>query len=85
MPPEPETPGLFEQIKATRDAAKQLVKSHVELAKAEFADITDAIKRAAILVGVAIYLVVRHWALRRQAAPATAPAPAELAGAAFKS
>ena len=53
-PPEPEAPGLFEQIKATRDAAKQLVKSHVELAKAEFADITDAIKRAAILVGVAI-------------------------------
>jgi hypothetical protein len=53
-PPEPEAPGLFEQIKATRDAAKHLVKSHVELAKAEFADITDAIKRAAILVGVAI-------------------------------
>jgi len=55
-PPEPEAPGLFEQIKATRDAAKQLVKSHVELAKAEFADITDAIKRAAILVGVAMGL-----------------------------
>ena len=48
---------------------------------------------ALILVGVAIYVVVRHWAFRRQAAPATASAqaqapalaPAELAGAAFKS
>ena len=30
------------------------MSSHIELAKAEFADITDAIKRAAVLVGVAI-------------------------------
>jgi hypothetical protein len=53
-PPEPEAPGLVEQIRATRDAVKRLVSSHVELAKAEFADITDAIKRAAVLVGVAV-------------------------------
>lgn len=42
---------------------------------------------ALILVGLAIYLAVRNWAFRRQAAPATspAPAPADLTGAAFKS
>ncbi len=39
---------------------------------------------ALMLVGVAIYVVVRHWAFRRQATRATAPASAELAGA-FKS
>jgi hypothetical protein len=53
-PPPPEAPGLVEQLRATRDAVKRLVSSHKELAQAEFADITDAIKRAAILVGVAI-------------------------------
>jgi F0F1-type ATP synthase assembly protein I len=53
-PPPPEAPGLGEQIGATRDAAKRLVDAHVELAKSEFADIADAAKRAAMLVGIAL-------------------------------
>jgi uncharacterized membrane protein (DUF485 family) len=57
-PPEPEAPGLFEQFGATRESVKRLVGAHVELAKAEFADITDAIKRVAILVGLAIGAVI---------------------------
>src|SRR4029079_13477786 len=52
--PGADAPGLGEQIGATRDAAKRMVGAHVELAKAEFGDIADAIKRAAILIGVAI-------------------------------
>ena len=47
-------PGLGEQIGATRDSAKRLIGAHVELAKAEFADIGDAIKRAAVFAGIAI-------------------------------
>ena len=39
---------------ATRDAARRLVGAHVELARAEFADIGDAIKQAAVLAGVAV-------------------------------
>jgi hypothetical protein len=53
-PPAADAPGLGEQIGATRDAAKRLVDAHVELARAEFGDIGDAIKRAAILIGVAV-------------------------------
>jgi hypothetical protein len=51
-PPDP--PGLREQIGSTRDSAKRLLDAHVELAKAEFEEIGDAIKRAAVLGGVAI-------------------------------
>ena len=51
--PEP-APGLGGQIGSTRDSAKRLVDAHVELAKAEFADIGDAIKQAAIFIGIAI-------------------------------
>ena len=50
----PEAPGLGEQIGATRDSAKRLIDAHVELAKSEFADIADAAKRAAMLVGIAL-------------------------------
>jgi len=53
-PPEPEAPGLGEQIGATRDAGKRLFDAHLELAKAEFGEIADAVKRAAALIGVAI-------------------------------
>jgi len=53
-PPEPDAPGLGEQVGATRDAAKRMIGAHVELARAEFGDIGDAIKRAAALIGVAI-------------------------------
>jgi F0F1-type ATP synthase assembly protein I len=52
--PTPEAPGLFDQVGETRESMKRLVGAHVELAKAEFEDIADAVKRAAILVGVAI-------------------------------
>lgn len=51
---EPDPPGLREQIGATRDSAKRLFDAHLELAKAEFEEIGDAIKRAAVLAGVAI-------------------------------
>jgi hypothetical protein len=53
-PQPPDAPGLGEQIGSTRDSAKRLVGAHVELAKSEFADIADAAKRAAALVGIAI-------------------------------
>ena len=56
-PPDPERsdapPGLGEQIGATRDSARRFVAAHVDLAKAEFADIADAAKRAAVLLGIA--------------------------------
>ncbi len=45
--PEPEpAPGLGEQVSATREAARRLVEAHVELAKAEFAEIGESAKRA---------------------------------------
>jgi len=52
-PPEP-APGLADQAGTTRDSAKRLVGAHVDLAKAEFADIADAVKRAAALGGIAV-------------------------------
>ena len=51
--PEP-APGLGEQIGATKDSAKRLLDAHVELAKAEIADIGDSVKRAAAFGGIAI-------------------------------
>jgi len=53
-PPPPATPGLGEQIGATKAAASRLVGAHVELLKAEVGDIAEAVKRAAILVGLAL-------------------------------
>jgi MFS family permease len=54
-PPEPEpAPGLGGQFSATRDAGRRLLNAHVDLAKAEFAEIGDAAKRASIFVGIAI-------------------------------
>ena len=47
-------PGLFGQVGATRESVQRLVGAHVELAKAEFEDIADSVKRAAIFGGVAI-------------------------------
>jgi len=44
-------PGLRQQLMATIDAAKRLVRAHLELAKAEASDIVDAVKR---LVGLAL-------------------------------
>jgi hypothetical protein len=52
----PGTPpaGLREEIGATRGAATRLVKAHIDLARTEFAEIFDEIKRLAIGVGIAI-------------------------------
>jgi uncharacterized membrane protein YqjE len=51
-------PGLREQFGATKEAALGLVKAHVELARAEFADILDEIKRVALLVGLAFAALI---------------------------
>ena len=53
-PPVEPAPGLGEQVGDTRDAAKRLISAHVELAKAEAADIGDAVKRAVAFAGIAI-------------------------------
>ena len=49
-----EAPGLFGQVGATKDSAQRLIGAHVDLAKAELADIADSAKKAAIAGGVAI-------------------------------
>jgi hypothetical protein len=51
-------PGVREQLGATKDAALGLVKAHVELARAEFTDILDEVKRVAVLVGLAFGALV---------------------------
>jgi hypothetical protein len=48
-----DAPGLREQFGATRSAALGLVRAHVALARAEFAEIVDEIKRVAALVALA--------------------------------
>ena len=52
-PSPPEAPGLGAQIGATRASVTRLVTAHVELAKAEFAEISDRLKAVAILAGIA--------------------------------
>jgi hypothetical protein len=51
-------PGLADQVRATRDSAKRLFDAHAELARAEFSDIGDAVKRAVAYVGVAIAAIL---------------------------
>jgi len=46
--------GFRGQFGATKDAGYRLAAAHLELARAEFADIIDEVKRVAILIGVAI-------------------------------
>ena len=50
-------PGLVEQFKRTRDAFIGLIRSHINLARAEFSEIGDQIKRAAALAGAALFLL----------------------------
>ena len=50
-------PGLGEQFGRTRAALIGLVRSHVNLARAEFSEIAGEIKRAAALGGVALLLL----------------------------
>ncbi len=47
-------PSIRAQIGATRNATKRLISAHVDLAKAEFGEIADEIKRVAILAAIAI-------------------------------
>jgi hypothetical protein len=53
-PRQPDSPGLREQLRATRAAAMVFVRAHIELAKAELEEIKGEVARAAALGGVAI-------------------------------
>jgi hypothetical protein len=57
---EPSAPpaGLFEQVGRTVTAARRLVTTHVDLARAELSEIADRAKVAAALIGVAIALAL---------------------------
>ena len=55
---EGETPGLKEQLFATRDAARGLVSAHIDLAKAEIGDTLDEVKRIAVLAGIAFAVLL---------------------------
>ena len=50
-------PGLGEQIGRTRKALFGLIGSHIALARAEFSEIADEVKRVAGLVGAALFLL----------------------------
>lgn len=52
-----EPPGLGEQFGRTRSALVGLISAHVNLAKAEFAEIAGQLKRAAAFGGVALLLL----------------------------
>ena len=52
-----EAPGLGEQLGRTRAAFTGLIRSHVDLAKAEFGEIGGEIKKAAALGGIALFLL----------------------------
>jgi len=51
-------PGLGEQFGRTRSALLGLVAAHLDLARAEFSEIADRVKRAAALGGVALLLLL---------------------------
>ena len=53
-PADGDPPSLRGEIGATKAAFQRLVGAHVELAKAEFADILDEVKKVSILAGIAI-------------------------------
>lgn len=50
-------PGLGEQIGRTRKALLGLIGSHIALARTEFSEIADEVKRVAGLVGAALFLL----------------------------
>lgn len=53
--PDPgEPPGLRAQFGSTFAAGKRLLRAHVDLAKAEMADIMDEVKRMVALIGAAV-------------------------------
>ncbi|HSL98087.1 MAG TPA: hypothetical protein VK831_05900 [Candidatus Deferrimicrobiaceae bacterium] len=51
-------PGLRAQIGATVAAVKRLIRAHLDLARAELADVVDEVKRMVALFGAAIGAVV---------------------------
>jgi MFS family permease len=57
-PPRSEPPGLREQVKATIDAGRGMIDAHIGLARAEFEEIGDEVKRVAALGGVAAGILV---------------------------
>ena len=57
-PPRSEPPGLREQVANTIGAARGMVDAHVALAKAEFEEIGDEVKRVAALGGLAAGILV---------------------------
>ena len=60
VPPPPAEPpvGLFAQARRTVDAGRRLVTAHVELGRAEFSEIAERAKVAALLVSIAIALLL---------------------------
>ena len=59
--PDPRTEppvGLFEQVSRTVAAARRLVTTHVDLARAELSEIAERAKVAAALIGVAIAIAL---------------------------
>lgn len=54
----PEPPGIRAQLGATFEAAKRLLRAHVDLAKAEAGEIVDEVKRMVGLVIVALGFVL---------------------------
>jgi hypothetical protein len=55
---ESEAPGLREQLFATRDAAREVVSAHIDLAKAEIGEVLDEVKRIAVLAGIAFAVLL---------------------------
>ena len=57
--PDPgQPPGLRAQLGATFEAGKRLFRAHVDLAKAELADIVDEVQRMVALIGMAIGVII---------------------------
>jgi hypothetical protein len=55
---QPSPPGLFAQIRSTRNAGMRLVAAHIDLAKAEAKAIGDEIKRVAGFIALAIAVLL---------------------------
>jgi hypothetical protein len=53
-PTDEDPPSLRGEIGATKAAFQRLIGAHVELAKAEFGDILDEVKKVSVLAGIAI-------------------------------
>ena len=54
----PRSPGLRSSFRSTRDAAFRLAQAHIDLAKAEAAEIAGEIQKVAAYAGIAIAVVI---------------------------